>query len=91
MEDKFNEVDVIQQLVKSGKSEDSSMRILESFPDWHTILFRGAQLEPMPHNEDIEVNIKTVIGRYSKKTLELSIPFYVSHMSFGAIVADITK
>lgn len=80
-----NKMDVIQQLAKSGESEDSSMRTLQSFPDFRTILFKGVQLEPMPHNEDVDVNLKTVIGRYAKKPLELSIPFYVSHMSFGAI------
>lgn len=80
-----NKLDVIQRLAKTGKSEDSSMRTLQAFPDWEMLLFRGAQLEPMPHNEDVDVNMKTVIGKNAKRPLELSIPFYVSHMSFGAI------
>ncbi len=80
-----NKVDIIQKLARSRKSEESSMRTLKPFPDWETILFRGAQLEPMPNNEDVEVNLKTIIGKHAKKPLELSIPFYISHMSFGAI------
>ncbi|MBO1265878.1 CDGSH iron-sulfur domain-containing protein [Proteiniclasticum sp. SCR006] len=80
-----NKMDTITNLSETGRSEDSSMRTLESFPDWKTILFRGAQLEPMPYNADIDVNMKTVIGRNARKPLTLSIPFYVSHMSFGAI------
>ena len=49
------------------------------------ILFRGAQLARLPLNEDDEVSTQTVIGRTAEKPLELAAPFYVSHMSFGAL------
>ena len=62
-----NKMDTITNLSETGRSEDSSMRTLEPFPDWKTILFKGAQLEPMPHNADVEVNMKTVIGGKAKK------------------------
>ncbi len=80
-----NKEDVIKKLAQSGKSEDSSMRTLLSFTDFNSLLFKGCQLNRMPLNGDVEVNLKTIIGKKAKKPLELAIPFYVSHMSFGAI------
>jgi glutamate synthase domain-containing protein 2 len=75
----------IQHLAKTGKSESTAMRTRKAFPDWDTILFNGAQLFRMPLNEDESVSCKTIIGKTAKQPLELDIPFYVSHMSFGAL------
>ena len=75
----------VVELAKTGKSASSPMRTLKRFPDWETILFKGAQLARMPLNEDVAVGTKTVIGRTAAKPLEISAPFYVSHMSFGAL------
>ena len=75
----------IQKLAESGKSENSSMSTLKEFPKLESLVFKGAQLHKMPLNGDIEVNTKTIIGKTAKHPLELRIPFYVSHMSFGAL------
>ncbi len=75
----------IADLAKHGKSEITPMRTQKMFPDWDTILFKGAQLYRMPLNEDEEVLTKTILGKTAKRPLDLSIPFYVSHMSFGAL------
>jgi glutamate synthase domain-containing protein 2/rubredoxin len=72
-------------LAKTGKSPSSPMRTQQSFPEWDTILFRGAQLARMPRNEDESVDTTTVIGRTAAKPLEIAVPMYVSHMSFGAL------
>lgn len=80
-----NKVEEIKQLAKTGQSINSSMRTLKTFPDFQSLLFKGAQLKTMPLNQDESVNTKTVIGKHAKKPLELDIPFYVSHMSFGAL------
>lgn len=80
-----NKVEVIRRLAESGKSANSSMRTLEKFVDFKSILFKGVQLYRMPLNEDVEVSLKTVIGKRARKPLVLDLPFYVSHMSFGAI------
>ena len=72
-------------LARTGESGSSPMRTQRTFPDWDTVLFRGAQLSRMPLNEDEEVETRTVIGKTAKHPLEISIPFYVSHMSFGAL------
>ncbi|VAW29712.1 Glutamate synthase [NADPH] large chain, partial [hydrothermal vent metagenome] len=75
----------IQKLAESGKSENSAMRTLRTFPGFETLIFKGAQLHKMPLNEDVEVNTKTIIGKTARQPLETEMPFYVSHMSFGAL------
>ena len=46
-------------LAKTGESEISPMRTQRTFPEWDTILFKGAQLARMPLNEDVPVSTKT--------------------------------
>lgn len=75
----------IQKLAESGKSENSAMRTARAFPDFETLVFKGAQLHKMPLNEEIAVNTRTIIGKAARQPLELDMPFYVSHMSFGAL------
>ncbi len=77
--------ELVEGLAQSGRSEITSMRTRRKFPEWDTILFKGAQLFRQPLNEDEAVNTKTIIGRTAKHALELAMPFYVSHMSFGAL------
>ena len=81
-EDKYARV---AALAKTGKSETSPMRTKERFPDWGTILFKGGQLFRMPLNGDVPVELTTVIGKTAEHPLTLSVPMYVSHMSFGAL------
>ncbi|MEN8149159.1 MAG: glutamate synthase-related protein [Planctomycetota bacterium] len=75
----------IGELARTGKSESSPMRTRQAFPEWDTILFRGAQLACMPVKDDQPVSTATVIGRSAAKPLAIGAPFYVSHMSFGAL------
>jgi glutamate synthase domain-containing protein 2 len=75
----------ISILAKTGASTSSPMRTRRKFPDWDSVLFRGAQLDPMPLNEDVTVSSRTVLGPGSEQPLELALPFYVSHMSYGAL------
>jgi len=78
----------IQRLAKGEKSDITPMRTQKTFPDWDTILFKGSQLFRMPVNEDEAVSLKTVIGKSAKHPLDIDLPFYVSHMSFGALSAE---
>ncbi len=75
----------IKERAKTGKCSYSPMRTQKIFPDWETILFKGAQLYRFPLNEDEPVSTKTVIGAGAKHPLEIDLPVYVSHMSFGAL------
>ncbi|MFW5794179.1 MAG: glutamate synthase-related protein [Bacillota bacterium] len=80
-----NKFDYIKSLANKSKIIYSSMRTLETFPDFKSILFKGVQLNKMPLNKDVKINLETVIGKTAKKPLKIGIPYYVSHMSFGAI------
>jgi len=75
----------LDQMARTGTSSLSPMRTRRSFPDWDMVLFRGAQLARMPLNDDVEVNLGTVLGPNAKQPMKLALPFYVSHMSFGAL------
>ena len=78
-------LDGVAALAATGKSDISAMGTRKSFPNWDSIVFKGAQLARMPLNEDETVNTKTVIGNTADHPLEIEMPFYVSHMSFGAL------
>ena len=56
---------------------------------WDDILILGAQLNPMPLEDDAPVNTLTVIGKNAKRPMLLSGPVYISHMSFGALSREI--
>lgn len=82
MEEKYS---LIQRIAVTGKSDISPMGTRKPFPGLDTILFRGAQFSRFPLNENDPVTTSTVIGATAKEPLVLDIPFYVSHMSFGAL------
>ena len=54
-------------------------------PDWNDIQVMVAQLHRKPLMEDVEVGTELVIGPEAKKPLLLSMPLFVSDMSFGAL------
>ncbi len=82
LEEKFS---LIQKLSKTGKSEISPMGTRHPYPGLETILFKGTQFSRFPLDENDPVSTKTIIGPNAKQPLELELPFYVSHMSFGAL------
>ncbi len=82
LEEKFS---LIHKLAQTGKSEISPMGTRKPFPNMETILFRGTQFYRFPLNEDDPVATRTTIGSSAEKPLQLEVPFYVSHMSFGAL------
>ena len=75
----------IHEMAVTGKSISAAMGTLLPMPDWDDILILGAQLDPMPLNEDAEVRTTTVIGPHAARPLVLENPVYISHMSFGAL------
>lgn len=77
--------DNIKHLAKTGHSIHKSMRTEKPFLGLETILLKSAQVNILPLADNAEVNTKTIIGKNAKHPLYLDMPFYVSHMSFGAI------
>ena len=75
----------IHEMAVTGKSISASMGTELSMPSWDDILILGAQLDPMPLDEDAPVRTTTVIGKHAEKPLILENPVYISHMAFGAL------
>ena len=78
-------MDDIHAMALTGKSVDSAMDTTVPVPNFDDILFLGAQLATSPKNVDCDVNIRTVIGKKAEKPMDLEMPVYISHMSFGAL------
>ena len=70
-------------LGKHGYTEP--MRTEKQPPLWDKIIFLPRQLASPPLLDDDPVELKTVIGKSAKKPIAISLPLYVSHMSFGAL------
>lgn len=75
----------IHEMAVTGKSAIEAMGTQMKMPNWDDVLVLGAQLDPMPLDEHAEVSLKTVIGKHAAKPMELDMPVYISHMSFGAL------
>ena len=75
----------IHEMAVTGKSISAAMGTEIPMPGWDDILILGAQLDPMPLDEDAPVDTRTVIGKHAAKPLVLENPVYISHMSFGAL------
>ncbi|MEM9103270.1 MAG: glutamate synthase-related protein [Pseudomonadota bacterium] len=54
-------------------------------PKWNDIQLMTAQLATKPLQEDQEIGTELVIGPEAKKPLKMSIPLFVSDMSYGAL------
>ena len=57
-------------------------------PSWEDIQILTAQMAAKPLMEDVAVGTDLVIGPKARKPLQLSIPLFVSDMSFGALSAE---
>lgn len=75
----------IHEMAVTGKSLSAAMGTEIPMPGWDDILILGAQLDPMPLDENAPVDTRTVIGKHAAKPLILDNPVYISHMSFGAL------
>ncbi len=79
----------IHKMSVTGESIIEPMRTKKDVISWDEILIKGAQLAKMPLNKDEEVKTKTVIGPKAEQPLTIGIPFYITHMSFGALSKDV--
>lgn len=85
----------IQRLAREGLSvlghhgPISAMGVpLSELPQWHDLQVLTAQLARFPLLDDEPVGTEVTIGPRAKKPLQLSIPIFVSDMSFGALSAE---
>lgn len=85
-------VELIHALAKDGLSKTGHDGELDAMgvprptlPQWDDIQVLTAQLATRPLFESDEVGTEVVIGPNAKKPLRLSMPLFVSDMSFGAL------
>ncbi|NMT65100.1 glutamate synthase-related protein [Marinobacter orientalis] len=85
-------VEFIHQLAREGLSNmgqhgpTTAMGVpRHTLPHWDDLQLMVAQLASKPLMEDAEVATELVIGPEAKKPLTLSMPLFVSDMSFGAL------
>ena len=78
-------MDYIHKISVSGTSPGEAMDTLENVPNFKDVLILGAQLSRFPLMSDEIVDVSVTIGKSSKKPMKLSMPIFVSHMSFGAL------
>lgn len=79
----------IHRMADAGESILEPMRTSVPTFSWDDILIKGAQLARVPLNEDEPVRTRTVIGPRADKPLEIEMPVYVTHMSFGALSREV--
>lgn len=78
-------MDTIHALAEHGKLADGAMATTLPLPKWEDILVLGAQLDPMPLQEEDVPDTSVTIGAQAVRPLVLEGPAFVSHMSFGAL------
>lgn len=78
----------IHRIAVTGSSIIEPMRARKAGASWDDILIRGAQLATLPLDPDEPVNTRTVIGPRARQPLVIETPIYVTHMSFGALSAE---
>ncbi|MEQ9364851.1 MAG: glutamate synthase-related protein [Leptospirales bacterium] len=89
--DEYNQKE-IARLAKDGLTKTghhgpvSAMGVTRlDLPRWESLQFQTAQLHRLPLMDDDAVGTDLVIGPAARRPLELSIPLFVSDMSFGAL------
>ncbi len=75
----------INTMAETGQSIIEPMRTRKRVISWDDLLFKGAQLARIPLNHDVPVLTRTVIGPAARQPLEIDIPIFIAHMSFGAL------
>ena len=85
-------VGLIQQYAKEGLTKTGHHGLVTAMgvsrtdlPTWDDIQFITAQLATPPQLDDAAMGTEVVIGPNANKPLRLSIPLFVSDMSFGAL------
>ena len=78
-------VSKIHAITSDNYNEISAMGTTRPIIGFDDVLILGAQLNPAPLLDSEDVSLKTVIGKHALRPLEIDMPVYISHMSFGAL------
>lgn len=78
-------MDDIRFMAYTGTSPDVSMETDISVPGFDEILICGAQLSVFPKDSYFYPDISVIIGKGCERPMRLSMPVFISHMSFGSL------
>jgi glutamate synthase domain-containing protein 2 len=84
-DDRETTMNYIHYLAKGKGAKLEAMRTDEEVPGFDSLLFLPGQIASLPLLDDEIVETKLLLGPNAKKPLELRIPVYVSHMSYGSL------
>ncbi len=84
-DDLEHELKTIQHLAAGKWKDNVPMRTERPVPSFDDIYFLPGQLAAPPLLDDEPVETTTVIGPRAARPITLTAPFYISHMSFGAL------
>jgi glutamate synthase domain-containing protein 2 len=76
-------------MASTGESITEPMRTKKPVLSWDDILIKGAQIARIPKNSTVPVNTRTVIGPKARLPLVIETPIFVTHMSYGALSAEV--
>jgi len=77
------------QALRAGEPPVSAMGTeLPRLPNWSDILLMPGQLARPPLLASEPVSLATTLGQRAERPLQLDLPFFISHMSFGALSAS---
>ncbi|RPI39842.1 MAG: glutamate synthase [Methanoregulaceae archaeon] len=79
----------IHTMAATGESIMEPMRTKKPVISWDDILIKGAQIAKIPRNSTVPVNTRTVIGPRASRPLVIETPVFVTHMSYGALSAEV--
>jgi len=78
----------IHQMANTGESITEPMRTRIPTFSWNELLIKGAQLATLPLNKEEQVETQTIIGPGAAKPMVIQLPFFITHMSFGALSSE---
>jgi glutamate synthase domain-containing protein 2/rubredoxin len=82
-------MDEIHRISRTGEAIIEPMRTTLPVISWDAILIKGAQIAKIPLNHDNPVSTRTIIGPGARHPLVIEAPFFVTHMSFGALSREV--
>ncbi|KAA3648030.1 MAG: glutamate synthase [Chloroflexi bacterium] len=87
-DDREESMNYLHSLAKGKKSVLEPMRTEKDVPLFESLTFLPGGISKLPLLDDEPVQTRLLLGPRAKQPLELRIPVYISHMSYGSLSAE---
>lgn len=84
-DDREESMNYIHYLSRGKKKKLEAMRTGEDVPGFEHLLFLPGQIASLPLLDDEPVQTRLLLGPKAKQPIDLRIPVYISHMSYGSL------